>query len=107
MVIVICMKTRTVHLKRFTDKTSDAVLLVLHRFAYLRGHPSVCCSDCGTNVVGAQGYLREIMQSLNVPRVQNVLSRRFLLITNGSGIHLTQDTKTEASRYLSSLSEGI
>ena len=43
VVIITCMTTRAVHLEPFTDKTSGAILMVFHGFAYLRGHPSVCC----------------------------------------------------------------
>ena len=56
VVIFACMTTRAVHLELVNDKTSDAVLMAFRRFASLRGHPSVCWSDRGTNFVGAQGY---------------------------------------------------
>ena len=46
-------------------------------FASLRGHPSVCWSDCGTNFVGAQAYLKEVMQNWNIPKIQSVLSKDF------------------------------
>lgn len=63
VVIFTGMTTRTVHLELVTDKTSDAFLMAFRRFARLPGHPSVCWYDCGTNFVGGQGYLNEIMQS--------------------------------------------
>ncbi|XP_068742038.1 uncharacterized protein [Montipora capricornis] len=77
VIIFTCMTTRAVHLELVTDKTSDAFLMAFRRFASLRGHPCICWSDCGTNVVGAQGYLKEIMQSWNVPKIEGVLSEDF------------------------------
>ena len=77
VVIFTCMTTRAVHLELVNDKTSDAFLMAFRRFASLRGHPSVCWSDRGTNFVGAQGYLKEIMQSWNIPKIQSVLSEDF------------------------------
>ena len=47
------------------------------RFACLRGQPSTCWSDCGTNFFGAQSYLQEIMQDWDIPRIQSVLSEEF------------------------------
>ena len=77
VVIFTCMTTRAVQLELVNDKTSDAFLMAFRRFASLRGHPSVCWSDRGTNFVGAQGYLKEIMQSWNIPKIQSVLSEDF------------------------------
>ena len=51
--------------------------LFLRRFASLRGHPSTCWSDCGTNFVGAQHYLKEVIQNWDIPRIQSVLSEEF------------------------------
>ncbi|XP_068738909.1 uncharacterized protein [Montipora capricornis] len=77
VIIFTCMTTRAVHLELVTDKTSDAFLMAFRRFASLRGHPCICWSDCGTNFVGAQGYLKEIMQSWNVPKIEGGLSEDF------------------------------
>ena len=77
VIIFTCMTTRAVHLELVNDKTSDAFLMAFRRFASLRGHPSVCWSDCGTNFVGAQAYLQEIMRSWNIPKIQSVLSEDF------------------------------
>ena len=77
VVIFACMTTRAVHLELVNDKTSDVFLMAFRRFASLRGHPSVCWSDCGTNFVGAQSYLKEITQSWNISKIQSVLSEDF------------------------------
>ena len=76
-IIFACMTTRAVHLELVNDKTSDASLMAFRRFASLRGNPSVCWCDCGTNFVGAQGYLREIMQNWNNSKIQSILSEDF------------------------------
>ena len=77
VVIFACMTTRAIHLELVNDKTSDAFLMAFRRFASLRGHPNVCWSDCGTNFVGAQSYLKEITQSWNISKFQSVLSEDF------------------------------
>ena len=77
VIIFTCMTTRAVHLELVNDKTSDAFLMAFRRFASLRGHPSVCWSDCGTNFVGAQAYLQEIMRNWNIPKIESVLSEDF------------------------------
>ena len=51
--------------------------MAIRRFGSLRGHPPVCWSDCGTNFVGAQNYLKEIMQSWDIPKIQGVLCEEF------------------------------
>ena len=51
--------------------------MAFRRFASLRGYPSNCWSDRGTNFLGAQSYLKEILQGWDIPKVQNVLSEEF------------------------------
>ena len=77
VVIFTCLTTRAVHLELVNDKAAHVFLMVFRRFASLRGHPRVCWSDCGTNFVGAQSYLKEVMQSWIVPKIQGVLSEEF------------------------------
>jgi len=92
VVIFACMRTRAVYLELVNDKTSDAFLMAFRCFASTRGHPSVCWSDCGTNFIGTQGYLKEIMWNWNIPKIQSVL-RISVVISNGYGIYLTQAIK--------------
>ena len=68
-----CMTTRAVHLELVNDNTADAFLMDFRHFASLHGHPRVCWSDCGTNFVGAQSYLKEIMQCWDIPKIQGML----------------------------------
>ena len=77
VVIFTCMTSRAVHLELVNDKTADAFLMAFRRLASLRGHLRVCWSDCGTNFVGAQSYLKEIMQSWDIPKIQGVVCEEF------------------------------
>ena len=67
--IFTCMTTRAAHFELVNHKTSDAFLMAFRRFAFSRGHPSVCRSDCGTTFVGAQAYFKEIMRNWNIPKI--------------------------------------
>jgi hypothetical protein len=60
IIIFTCMTTRAIHLELVTDRSTDTFLMAFRRFACTRGHHDVCWSDCGTNFVGAQAYLKEI-----------------------------------------------
>ena len=77
VIIFTCMTTRAIHSELVTDRSTDTFLMAFRRFASLRGHPINCWSDCGTNFVGAQQYLREVMQDWDIPRIQSVLSSEF------------------------------
>ena len=77
VIIFTCMTTRAIHLELVTDKSTDTFLMAFSRLASLRGHPINCWSDCGTNFVGAQQYLKEVMQGWDIPRIQSVLSNEF------------------------------
>ena len=71
------MTTMAIHLELVTDRSTDTFLTAFRRFACLRGQPSTCWSDWGTNFVGAQSYLQEIMQDRDIARIQTVLSKEF------------------------------
>ena len=77
VVIFTCTTTRAIHLELVTHKTTEAFLMAFRRFACLRGHPNVCWSDCGSNFVGAQEYLREVMQNWDIPKIQSTVSEEF------------------------------
>ena len=73
VIIFAYMTSRAIHLELITNKTSDAFLMAFQPFACLQGHPNVCWSDHGTNLLGTQGYLRGITQNWDIP----VLSDKF------------------------------
>ena len=77
IIIFTCMTARAVHLELVTDKSADCFLMSFRRFASLRGHPSTCWSDQGTNFVGAQEYLNEIKQSWNMESIKDTLAQEF------------------------------
>ena len=77
VIIFTCMTTRAIHLELVTDKSTDTFLMAFRRFACTRGHPNVCWSDCGTNFIGAQAYLKEIMSSWDTFKIQKVLAEEF------------------------------
>lgn len=77
VIIFTCMTSRAVHLELVSDRSSETFLMAFRRFASLRGHPNKCWSDCGTNFVGAQDYLKEIVLNWDIHRIQNVLSEEF------------------------------
>ena len=76
-IIFTCMTTRAIHLELVANKSADAFLMAFRRFTSLRGHPSSCWSDYRTNFLGAQHYMKEVMQDWHIPRVQSVLSGEF------------------------------
>lgn len=77
VVIFTCMTTRAVHLELVTDKSTDTFLMAFRRFASVRGHPSVCWSDQGTNFVGSQHYLQEIIHQWDIDNIRSTLSKEF------------------------------
>ena len=88
--------SRAIHPKLATDKSSDAFLMTFRRFACLRGHPNVCWSDCGTNFVGTQEYLRGIMEGWDFPKIQSTLSEEFACDFEWRWINPMCLTKTES-----------
>lgn len=60
-VIFTCLNTRAVHLEIATDCSTMEFLQVLRRFFAVRGQPAQILSDNGTQFVGAQRELREMI----------------------------------------------
>ena len=73
-----CATTRAVHLELVTHKSTEAFSMAFRRFACLHGHQHLCWSDRGSNFVGAQEYLREVMQNWEIPKIQSILSEEFV-----------------------------
>ena len=61
-VIFTCLNTRAVHLELATDCSTMEFLQVLRRFFAVRGQPAQILSDNGTQFVGAQRELREMVR---------------------------------------------
>ena len=77
VIIFTCMTTRAVHLELVTDRSTDTFLMAFRRFVFLRGNPNNCWSDCGTNFIEAQHYLKELLNDWDTPRIQSVVSEEF------------------------------
>ena len=76
-IIFTCMTTRAVHLELVTDRSTDTFLMAFRRFTSLRGNPNNCWSDCGTNFMGAQHYLKEIKQEWDIPKIRSAVCEEF------------------------------
>ena len=68
--------TRTVYLELVTDRSTDTFLMAF-RFVSLRGNPNNCSSNCGTDFIGAQPYLKELLKDWDIPRIQSAVSEEF------------------------------
>ncbi|XP_050308278.1 uncharacterized protein LOC126744769 [Anthonomus grandis grandis] len=61
--LFICTNTKCLHLELLSDLTSEALLAGLRRFIARRGKVLNLYSDCGTNFVGSDKYLRQIFSN--------------------------------------------
>ena len=107
------MTTRAAHLDLANAKTAAAFFMAFRRFASLRAPPPpprVCWSDCGTNFVVAQSYLKKIkkiMQTGTFPRCRVFYVRNPPMISNGNGIYLTQVIRMASFKLLLSPSDKV
>ena len=62
--IYVCMSTRTIHLEVVEDYFSQAYIAAFQRFVSRRGYCAHLTSDRGTNFVGADAELREMLNKL-------------------------------------------
>ena len=60
-----CLNTRAVHLELAVDCSTMEFIQVLRRFFSVRGQPSVIISDNGTQFVGAERELKEMISGWN------------------------------------------
>ena len=68
------MTTRAVYLELGTDGSKDTFLMAFRRFAILRGYPSNCWSDRGTNF-----FFRTKVFGGNIARLGHPLSSKCLV----------------------------
>ena len=100
VIIFTCMTTRAIHLELVTDRSTDTFLMAFRRFASLRGHPINCWSDCGTNFVGAQQYLREECKIGISPEFWVSSQINFHAHSSGNGTYHELAIKMEWSKCL-------
>ncbi|XP_014667636.1 PREDICTED: uncharacterized protein LOC106809165 [Priapulus caudatus] len=75
-VIFTCLNTRAVHLEVAVDCSTMEFLQVLRRFFAIRGHPKEIQSDNGTQFVGAQRQLREMLTGWSKDELQDFCAER-------------------------------
>ena len=75
-VIFTCLNTRAVHLELAADCTIMEFMQVLRRFYALRGVPALMISDNGSQLVGAERELREMVERLDTQKLQEFCAER-------------------------------
>jgi len=71
-----CMNTRAVHLEMAYGLDTDSFLNAFYRMASRRGNPVQVISDNGTNFVGANRELKELVNALDKTKIQDSLVNR-------------------------------
>ena len=69
-VIFTCNLVRAVHIDLSPDYSTDSFLSALRRFMSLRGTPSIIRSDRGSQLIGADRELREMINGLDVQKLK-------------------------------------
>ena len=72
--IFVCMATRAVHIEVAEDYSSEAFIAALHRFTARRGFCKESYSDQGTNFVGADAQLKQMIIDISSYSTQIVKS---------------------------------
>lgn len=73
--VYVCLSTRAVHLEAAGDMTTNTFLGTLKRFISRRGYPTEIWSDNGTNFIGADRTLQELLEQV---RAHDKEASRFL-----------------------------
>ncbi|XP_033103464.1 uncharacterized protein LOC117106223, partial [Anneissia japonica] len=69
-----CVATRAVHLEMAYGLDTDTFLNAFYRFVGRRGMPKQVISDNGTNFVGANRELSELIKSVNKDKIQQTIT---------------------------------
>ena len=75
-VIFTCLSTRAVHLELAVDCSTAEFLQVLRRFFAIRGQPARMFTDNGTQFIGAERELREMVQGWNDQQLKDFCAER-------------------------------
>ncbi|XP_028419078.1 uncharacterized protein LOC114544721 [Dendronephthya gigantea] len=75
-VVFTCLNTRAVHLELAVDCSTMEFLQVLRRFFSIRGQPAVIMSDNGTQFVGAERELREMIAGWSKEQLQEFCAEK-------------------------------
>ena len=71
----VSLSVKAAHLELVSDLTSEAFIATFRRFIARRGKPALIWSDNGSNFVGAQKDLDELIKFLEDQRTQNAISQ--------------------------------
>lgn len=66
--VFVCLVTRAIHLELVSDATTQSFLAALRRMIARRGMVSEVISDNGTNFVGANNYIRDVLSKLETDK---------------------------------------
>ena len=69
-IIFRCLNTRAVHLELAVDYSTMGFIQVRRRFFAVRGHPSLMLSDNGSQLVGAERELREMVKGWDTHKLR-------------------------------------
>jgi len=75
-VIFRCLNTRAVHLEFAVDYSTMEFIQVLRRLLAVRGQPSLMISDNGTQFVGAERELKEMIRGWDTEKLREVSAER-------------------------------
>ena len=77
-VLFTCLNTRAVHLELAVDYSAMEFIQVLRRFFAIRGHvqPAKLLSDNGTQLIGAERELKEMIQGWDVKQLQEYCAEK-------------------------------
>ena len=78
-VVFVCLNTGAVHLELSVDLSTMEFLQVLRRFFAIRGYPAKIFSDNGTQFVGANRELQEMVRGLDNDLLKNYCAERKML----------------------------
>jgi len=74
--LFVCLQTRCCHLEMATSLETDGFMNAFTRFVARRGWPKLMLSDNGTNYVGAQREIKELVENIDQEKVQRMTSNR-------------------------------
>ena len=72
--VFVSLSVKAVHLEPVSDLTTESFLACLRRFVARRGKPTLMWSDHGTNFVGANRILKELLEFLHSQKTNEVIS---------------------------------
>ena len=75
-VVFTCLNTRAIHCELAVDASAMELMQVLRRFFSYRGYPKLILSDNGTQMVGAENELRQMIKGWDVTQLKEFCADR-------------------------------